>query len=55
MLLDAIVQQKINLTATGEKMPVNDGLERKSIYYYDYTRNDPTRKNPFEIPDYTEL
>tara|TARA_A100001201_G_scaffold118410_1_gene101952 strand:- start:287 stop:559 length:273 start_codon:yes stop_codon:yes gene_type:complete len=44
-----------DLTATGEKMPVNNGLERKSIYYYDYTRNDPTRKNPFEIPDYTEL
>ena len=44
-----------DLTATGEKMPVNNGLERKSIYYYDYTRNNPTRKNPFEIPDYTEL
>ena len=44
-----------DLTATGEKMPVNNGLERKSIYYYDYTRNDPTRTNPFEIPDYTEL
>ena len=44
-----------DLTATGEKMPVKDGLERKSIYYYDYTRNDPARTNPFEIPDYTEL
>ena len=44
-----------DLTATGEKMPVKNGLERKSIYYYDYDRNDPTRTNPFEIPDYTEL
>ena len=44
-----------DLTATGEKMPVKNGLERKSIYYYDYNRNDPTRTNPFEIPDYTEL
>ena len=28
---------------------------RKSIYWYDYDRNDPNRKNPFAIPDYTEL
>jgi len=43
-----------NLTETGEKKP--DGLERKSIYYYDYARNDPKRSNPFmQIPDYTEL
>ena len=27
----------------------------KSKYYYDYTRNDPNRKNPFQTPDYTEL
>jgi hypothetical protein len=26
-----------------------------SVHYYDYTRNDPNRKNPFSIPDYTEL
>jgi len=26
-----------------------------SKHYYDYTRNDPSRKNPFTIPDYTEL
>ena len=26
-----------------------------SKHYYDYTRNDPNRKNPFTIPDYTEL
>ena len=26
-----------------------------SVHYYDYTRNDPNRKNPFAIPDYTEL
>lgn len=38
-----------DLTATGEKMPAH------SKYYYDYDRNDPTRTNPFEIPDYTEL
>jgi len=44
-----------DLTATGEKMPVKNGLERKSIYYYDYSRNDPNRTNPFETPDYTEL
>ena len=28
---------------------------KHSKHYYDYTRNDPTRKNPFETPDYTEL
>ena len=38
-----------DLTATGEKMPAH------SKYYYDYDRNDPTRTNPFEIHDYTEL
>ena len=37
-----------DLTATGEKFP-------RSSYYYDYDRNDPTKANPFEIPDYTEL
>ena len=43
-----------NLTQTGEKTP--DSLERKSIYYYDYDRNDPNRPNPFmQTPDYTEL
>ena len=26
-----------------------------SVHYYDYTRNDPNRKKPFAIPDYTEL
>ena len=26
-----------------------------SVHYYDYTRNDPNRTNPFTIPDYTEL
>ena len=27
-----------------------------SVHYYDYTRNDPNRVNPFvETPDYTEL
>ena len=27
-----------------------------SAHYYDYTRNDPNRANPFtETPDYTEL
>jgi len=27
-----------------------------SVHYYDYTRNDPNRINPFtETPDYTEL
>ena len=31
----------------------NDGYARKSIYWYDYDRNDPNRPNPF--PDYTEL
>jgi len=30
-------------------------LDAKSKYYYDYTRNDPNRTNPFTIPDYTEL
>ena len=29
---------------------------KKSIYWYDYDRNDPKRPNPFmQIPDYTEL
>ena len=28
---------------------------KHSKHYYDYTRNDPNRKNPFETPDYTEL
>jgi|TARA_B100000035_G_scaffold269028_1_gene242738 hypothetical protein len=37
-----------DLTATGEKL-------QHSSYYYDYDRNDLTRTNPFEIPDYTEL
>ena len=27
-----------------------------SVHYYDYTRNDPNRPNPFgKTPDYTEL
>jgi|TARA_B100001063_G_C16582264_1_gene461359 hypothetical protein len=43
-----------NLTETGEKK--STGLERKSIYWYDFDRNDPNRPNPFApIPDYTEL
>jgi hypothetical protein len=42
-----------DLTSTGEK--ITDGYERKSIYWYDYNRNDLNRPNPFEIPDYTEL
>ena len=29
--------------------------EEHSSHYYDYNRNDPNRKNPFTIPDYTEL
>ena len=42
-----------DLTATGEK---EHPYARKSIYYYDYDRNDPNRPNPFiETPDYTEL
>ena len=42
-----------DLTATGEK---EHAYARKSIYYYDYDRNDPNRPNPFiETPDYTEL
>ena len=30
-------------------------LDAKSEHYYDYTRNDPNRTNPFTIPDYTEI
>ena len=42
-----------DLTATGEK---EHAYARKSIYYYDYDRNDPNRPNPFgKTPDYTEL
>ena len=42
-----------DLTATGDK---EQPYARKSIYYYDYDRNDPNRPNPFiETPDYTEL
>ena len=34
----------------------NDGYAQKSIYWYDYDRNDSNRPNPFvETPDYTEL
>lgn len=40
---------EIGQSPTGEKMPAH------FKYYYDYDRNDPTRTNPFEIPDYTEL
>ena len=32
-----------------------DAKYRKSKGYYDYTRNDLTRANPFQTPDYTEL
>ena len=54
-------------TATGEKFPKptkKDWIdfweesyypEEHSSHYYDYNRNDPNRKNPFTIPDYTEL
>ena len=42
-----------DLTATGDK---EQPYARKSIYYYDYDRNDPNRPNPFgKTPDYTEL
>ena len=42
-----------DLTSTND----NDrSYARKSIYWYDYDRNDPKRPNPFmQIPDYTEL
>ena len=40
-----------DLTSTNDDQP----YARKSIYWYDYDRNDLNRKNPFAIPDYTEL
>jgi len=46
--LDVLRYNQPEITATGEEMPVEDGLERKSIYWHDYTRNDPNRENPFE-------
>ena len=42
-------------TQEAYKKKNDNALERKSIYYYDYSRNDPNRANPFETPDYTEL
>ena len=42
-----------DLTATNDN---DQPYARKSIYWYDYDRNDPNRPNPFlETPDYTEL
>ncbi len=41
-----------DLTSTNDN---DQHYARKSVYWYDYTRNDPNRKNPFTIPDYTEL
>ena len=41
-----------DLTSTNDN---DQSYARKSIYWYDYDRNDPNRKNPFSIPDYTEL
>ncbi len=42
-----------DLTATNDN---DQPYARKSIYWYDYNRNDLNRPNPFlETPDYTEL
>ena len=42
-----------DLTATGDK---EQSYARKSVYYYDYNRNNPEQPNPFgKTPDYTEL
>ena len=39
--------------SSDQKVVKADGY---SVHYYDYTRNDPNRANPFtETPDYTEL
>jgi|TARA_B100000900_G_scaffold339787_1_gene302383 hypothetical protein len=38
--------------SSDKKVVAADGY---SVHYYDYTRNDPNRTNPFTIPDYTEL
>ncbi len=51
---DVNLDQDINIETTSDKKVFNvsyDGLKQEhSDYWYDYTRNDPNRENPFTDP-----
>ena len=52
---DINLDQDINIETTSDKKVFNvsyDGLKQEhSDYWYDYTRNDPDRENPFTDPE----
>ena len=52
---DINLDQDINIKTTSDKEVFNvssDGLKQEhSDYWYDYTRNDPNRENPFTDPE----